>query len=565
MKHRAPRSGTLFWPAAAACLVCLCLPRLSPAHPVPRRAHDRTIVVWLGQDEKTQQITVAVAYRLEVDEFTVAFDDLPALGVKVDQGKFRTAQDIYDAFTNAYAPILASNLLVNLDGQALKFTCTQRAQTRNDENGAPLNHLRCDFVFQAKSRLPGLIRSWPRAGLPAPFVIGDLALADFHTLRFREANYELEEGQIRASLVCNKPISVLTKAVPEAALQARPVAELKPGDDARLRTLQATFLLDSKGTANIRLPLASGAAANRPSIGTPAPEEVEPVLHARSWWSWLKELSLQDLFRETKYGFWMLLILSLAVGGIHALTPGHGKTLVAAYLVGERGTVGHALVLGLVTTLTHTGVVIAVAVALLLFVPSGRRGAAGQNLQTVLEFGGGLLVACLGFWLLLRRLTGQADHFHLPGHGHHHHGHDHQHSHDHGRAGHYHDEHGHAHPLPDNHSVSWWGLVVLGINGGIVPCWDAIVVLLFAVSTDRLWLALPMLLAFSAGLAAVLICIGIAVVRAKSLAGPRLRSGRIARFLPIASALVVTLLGGWLCYDSLHVKPAPPVNVLPGR
>ena len=106
---------------------------------------------------------------------------------------------------------------------------------------------------------------------------------------------------------------------------------------------------------------------------------------------------------------------------------------------------------------------------------------------------------------------------------------------------------------------------MLGINGGIVPCWDAIVVLLFAVSTNRLWLALPMLLAFSAGLAAVLICIGIVVVRAKSLAGPRLRSGRVARFLPIASALVVTLLGGWLCYDSLHVKPAPPVNVLPGR
>jgi ABC-type nickel/cobalt efflux system permease component RcnA len=546
----------------------LYLPRLSPGHPVPRRAHDRTIVVRLGQEEKTQQITVAVAYRLEVDEFTVAFDDLPALGVKVDQGKFRTAKDIYDAFTNSYAPILASNLLVSLDGQALKLVCMQRSHTRSDENGAPLNHLRCDFVFQAKVHLPGLIRSWPRAGLPAPFIIGDLALADVHMLRFREANYELEEGQIRAALVCDKPILVLTKAVPEPALQARPVAELKPGDDARLRTLQATFLLDSKGTTEIRMPQAVSAATGGPSIDTPAPKETEPIAQTRSWWRWLQELNLRDLFQEMEYGFWTLIILSLAVGGIHALTPGHGKTLVAAYLVGERGTVGHALVLGLVTTLTHTGVVIAVAAALLFFVPSGRLSAAGQqNLQTVLEFGGGLLVVCLGFWLLLRRLAGQADHFHLPGHGHHHHGpdHHHDHSHDHGPAGHFHDEHGHAHPLPDNASVGWWGLVVLGINGGIVPCWDAIVVLLFAVSTNRLWLALPMLLAFSAGLAAVLIGIGIAVVRAKSLAGPRLRSGRVARFLPIASALVVTVLGGWLCYDSLHVKPAPPVNVLPER
>ena len=106
---------------------------------------------------------------------------------------------------------------------------------------------------------------------------------------------------------------------------------------------------------------------------------------------------------------------------------------------------------------------------------------------------------------------------------------------------------------------------MLGINGGIVPCWDAIVVLVLAVSTNQLWLALPMLLAFSAGLAAVLIFIGIAVVRAKGLAGPRLRSSKAARLLPIASAVVVTALGLWLCYDSLHVKPAPPLNVPQGR
>ena len=105
-------------------------------------------------------------------------------------------------------------------------------------------------------------------------------------------------------------------------------------------------------------------------------------------------------------------------------------------------------------------------------------------------------------------------------------------------------------------------MIVLGINGGIVPCWDAIVVLLLAVSTNQVWLALPMLLAFSAGLAGVLVLVGIAVVRAKHLANPRWRSGKLARLLPIVSALVVTLLGLWLCYDSFHVKPAPSVDVV---
>src|SRR5207302_6938015 len=81
--------------------------------------------------------------------------------------------------------------------------------------------------------------------------------------------------------------------------------------------------------------------------------------------------SLYELFRDTQYGFWALLCMSAAFGAVHALTPGHGKTLVAAYLVGERGTIAHALLLGLVTTLTHTGVVIAIAIALRIYFPYG--------------------------------------------------------------------------------------------------------------------------------------------------------------------------------------------------
>jgi ABC-type nickel/cobalt efflux system permease component RcnA len=100
--------------------------------------------------------------------------------------------------------------------------------------------------------------------------------------------------------------------------------------------------------------------------------------------------------------------------------------------------------------------------------------------------------------------------------------------------------------------VSWWALALLGISGGIVPCWDAIVILLVGVSADLLARAMVLLLAFSAGLASVLIALGILVVYAKGFAASRWGSSRLFRSLPILSAATVTALGFWLCYDSIH-------------
>src|SRR5262249_13509610 len=145
--------------------------------------------------------------------------------------------------------------------------------------------------------------------------------------------------------------------------------------------------------------------------------------------------------------FIVCLLLAAGWGAAHALSPGHGKTLVAAYLVGERGTLLHALLLGLTTTLAHTGGVIALAIVI-WFYPQAMSGA-----QVLLRFVGAVLVVGMGFWMVYRRLSGQADHFHIGG-GHHHY---HHHDHDHGGSDHYHDEHGHAHPLP-NPDVRWWNL-----------------------------------------------------------------------------------------------------------
>jgi ABC-type nickel/cobalt efflux system permease component RcnA len=152
-------------------------------------------------------------------------------------------------------------------------------------------------------------------------------------------------------------------------------------------------------------------------------------------------------------------------------------------------------------------------------------------MQEILEFVGGLLIAGMGAWLVLRRLSGSADHIHIGGGHHHHHG-----GHDH-------------HHLPAGGKVRFWDLVLLGISGGIVPCWDAIALLGLAIATHRLWLGLPLLLAFSAGLAGVLVLIGVLVVKLKGFGASRWGGGRVTRALPLISAILITAIGIGLCFD----------------
>jgi nickel/cobalt exporter len=218
---------------------------------------------------------------------------------------------------------------------------------------------------------------------------------------------------------------------------------------------------------------------------------------------------------------WLLVVglgLSALLGGLHALTPGHGKTLVAACLIGSRGTVGHAAALGGIVTLTHTASVIAVGLLALL---------AGQYilpdvLVPALEVGAGLLVVALGLRLVRARWRTRGGHHH--DHGHHHHDHDHH--------------------LPKG-DVRPGDLLAMGISGGLVPCPEALGVMLIAIGLGRIGLGLALIVAFSLGLAAVLIAIGILLVRCKSRWLDRLGKpgSPWQRLLPLVSAAVVTLLG----------------------
>ena len=217
------------------------------------------------------------------------------------------------------------------------------------------------------------------------------------------------------------------------------------------------------------------------------------------------------------------LATAFLLGAAHALTPGHGKTIVAAYLVGSRGSVWDAVLLGAVVTLTHTASVFALGLATLY----ASQSVSLDRIYPVLAMLSGALVAAVGVWLLIVRLRAAR-------HGAHPHPHSHTHPH----------THPHSHPGHDHgEPTTRGGLLSLGISGGLVPCPEALVVLMISMSLRRLGLGLALLVVFSLGLAAVLIGIGVAMVMAAPAVRRLSGENRFTRALPVASAAVVTFLG----------------------
>jgi ABC-type nickel/cobalt efflux system permease component RcnA len=262
----------------------------------------------------------------------------------------------------------------------------------------------------------------------------------------------------------------------------------------------------------------------------------------------------------------MAALIAAVLGGFHALEPGHGKTLVAAYLVGSHGKARHAVLLGAIVTASHT---ISVYVLGLITLYASQ-WILPERLYPWLGIGSGLLVAGLGFTLFIRRYLATeplAD----SGHGHER---DHADSHRHNWYGAHVDEidtHSHSDLIEHDHSkghshshsgehempratreLSLSGLFALGITGGIVPCPAALVVLLGALAFHRVAFGLFLIVAFSAGLAAVLIGLGLAMVYAGRFMSRFGAQGPLTqRWLPLASSAVITVIGVTLTLQSL--------------
>ncbi|HEY7295283.1 MAG TPA: high-affinity nickel-transporter [Dehalococcoidia bacterium] len=257
----------------------------------------------------------------------------------------------------------------------------------------------------------------------------------------------------------------------------------------------------------------------------------------------------------------LALLAALLFGGLHAMGPGHGKTIVAAYLVGSRGTAKHALVLGLTVTATHTAGVFALGFVTL----SLSQYILPERLYPWLSLASGLIVLVMGLALLYTRLRAARrpahdhlhEHDHTTEHGHTHHADD-DHSgqeHAHSQGEHTHGwgpfRHAHATPGAGGATITWRSLVGLGISGGILPCPSALVVLLTAISLHRVALGMVLIVAFSLGLASVLTGFGLLLLHAGRLFRHVRIDGRLLRLLPVGSALAVLVAGALITAQTL--------------
>jgi nickel/cobalt transporter (NicO) family protein len=324
--------------------------------------------------------------------------------------------------------------------------------------------------------------------------------------------------------------------------------------------------------------LQPASSANAPA-STAQPTRKFAATHSGFWSGAVDRIqrTFDDLIgrRELTLSVGFLAIgLALILGASHALLPGHGKTVMAAYIAGRQGSVRDAVIVGATVTGTHTGGVLLLGLALTL-----STSLAGESVLGWLGVTSGVMIAGLGLGLLWNALKHRGGLF---GHGHshaygfddgHHHEHDHHehdhhehdhhehdhHDHDHGHGHHGHDHHGHDHHSHDEPKhVSRRGLIGMGIAGGLVPSPSALVILLSAIALGRTWFGVLLVVGYGVGMAGTLTAAGVLMVRVRDRYRGRGNSGRLATATrrwrvaaPYFTAGLVTIVGLGLAVRSI--------------
>lgn len=375
----------------------------------------------------------------------------------------------------AYPARLARELELMLDGRRARLrVLDHRVVSR--PGAAGLKTLRLDVVYEASGKG------------------GELA--------FRDLAFPGRIGWREVTISARDGARVIRSTVPSTsesrALRAYPKDSLRSPLDI------------SSAVATIAPGGAPGAPPSIADVATPA--------HSSGGFEALIERG------EVSLGVLLVSFLIAAFwGAVHALTPGHGKALVAAYLVGTRGTPRHAFMLGGTVTIAHTAGVFAIGVVTLalsqFIVP--------ERLYPWLTLVSGLLVVAVGASVLRQRLR-------LRHHGHHH-------PHDHDQDGHHHHDHDHHHHHDE--ALTSKGILGVGIAAGLLPCPSALVVLLSAIALHRIGLGLALIVAFSFGLAATITGIGLVAVYARRAFSRFSLDGPVVRILPAVSAALILTVG----------------------
>jgi nickel/cobalt exporter len=472
------------WAAAAlAGIALLASAGMVSAHPLGNYTVNRAVAVTIGLD------VVAIRYVIDMAEIP-AFSEIQ--GIDRD-GNGHTDRSELAAYASSACEAVGSAVDLRVDGAALPLTSQAEPQLSFPAGAGGLSTLR--LVCSLAAPLP--------------------ADAAARTMEVTDSTDDGHVGWREVTIAGSPGVVISTSDVPSVSSSAEltkyPLNALQTPPDVRAGT--ATFRTSDTG--------AGQGPATAPVTPTRRSTADDP----------LAALVGGDLTPLAAAG---ALLLALALGAAHAISPGHGKTLVAAYLIGSQGSMRHAATLGVTVAATHTAGVFVLGAATLLigqfFVP--------ERVIDWLSIGSGVLVVLLGAGLVIRALRHASVATAA--------GHDHPHPHPHEHR------HPHEHPHDQSHRTGELrrrNVVALGLAGGMVPSASALIVLLVAVTTGRLVFGMLLIVAFGAGMALVLG--GLAIVTTLIRSTVRAPSGMathpfaqsLARLVPLVSGLAVTAAG----------------------
>jgi nickel/cobalt exporter len=387
-------------------------------------------------------------------------------------------------YAEVTGPLNAKGLLVAVDGRAVVLSGATYDLVVEE-------HPRYTFHFQA-------------------------AIPSQGRLAVRDRNFVSSEGTSRLAVRGRDGVTVANDGLAEDVerIAIRPVWQLSDDEERRTKQVDVRYqrvsnsrgspfppgATDNHGSRAAKEERTTSSAGSDRGQGAPASGGVR---HAD------RLTRLSELLDETTKGSWVLLaIFAFALGAAHAIQPGHGKTLVTAVALLPRARLYQPALLGMATTLSHMGSVLMIALA--LWLTGATQVAAVHQWLTRLA---GFVIAAAGLWRLGRYLGGHGEH------------------------------------EPDElrtDGMSDLEILGLGVAGGLVPCWDAVGLIVLAAAVGRLAQGVALVFAFSAGMAFVLIAVGWLAWRFKSSALGLDRSPQWQRRLGLAGGVVLSALGLYL-------------------
>jgi ABC-type nickel/cobalt efflux system permease component RcnA len=426
----------------------------APGHDIPNARVDRSIQATVRPGR------LALDYEVSLAELTLT-QDLRAL-IGTLPGADRA--EWFDRYGREVGPLIAKGLIVTVDGRRL-------APVFRGFDWAVEEHPRYTFHCETKGLSPA----------------GRLAI--------RDTNFVASEGTSRLGVRGRDGVTLRgdTLSADVELIPIRPLWQLTDAEEQRTKFVE----VDYRGPPSTLSATTDGRHATLRALPASGPTTPRARLS-------------RLLDRAAGLSLMTLGLIAFGLGAAHAIQPGHGKTLVAATVLGERGSWLKGAALAIVTTLTHTGSVLAVA-AVLWFARSASPGMIHVGLART----AGFAIAAIGLWRLGR---------HLGGFG----------------------EHGTDSDGQDASHAPARGIIGLGVAGGLVPCWDAVGLIVLAEALGRLALGIGLLLAFSLGMAAVLTAVGWAAARFRQLAGRRDPGRAWERGFGVSSALVLAAIGIYL-------------------